>query len=718
MLDDISSKNENKRKITKISFPENESFNNSSKDHRSRENSNKFTDSLNSAFSKDDPQFNISLEKDQEKFEKEKQQKNNAETLVQHILKTECLRKGKCILTKPLSTRIILQESLAGKYMTKQDAYNAKVINDIIYNENTHLVSVFKDYLIFDDISEFLKRFYSGSESKTRLPKVYSFYDKYSKVFPNYIAIPENKFMFKNIERKQRAIDDQQKAEEKKEEKKVRGTDSEDDKILNTQFLQELSQDNHKPIPSSKIIDDSGEKESQTTLMKSYMKSAVSKNQNNETRREKRIEEMGIHELLDKFWQKNSIDINDLTSKTFDIDYSVTQKKTSEIKKEPPKSLPLNILPKKAENIKPVQIFSSKLVHIKTHAENKKPSVPVPLQKLFTNIPLKELPHTTSSGSPKTSLNAKIGGPSRNFNYAGGFTSKGRTMVQTGKIIKRTGSEVYIRSLSSSNKVQPFAIKYEISGNRIQAKNHNLRSQSTGKKEIPHDIQITRKNIINNNFNAQQSISSKMLPSLDYSPMMKKEVLAQKYNTSAKKRMSSQITEGTKTTSKDEAHSKGDFFAYVNALKDPWVIQPVITRKNSGARLEDNSPNKKRTLHKKALSTDINIGGQLTMQIKGRNQQKITDSDLGAAKTMVPRENAVPDLLPKSTNMHSSRKAEQVYLQNSKAISNIFPPSHLRFKSEYLNSLNTKQKMITRKMELSNSRKVLIPENANLRTLV
>ena len=39
--------------------------------------------------------------------------------------------------------------------------YNVKIINDIIYNENTNVVCIFKDYLIFDDVSEFLKRFYN-----------------------------------------------------------------------------------------------------------------------------------------------------------------------------------------------------------------------------------------------------------------------------------------------------------------------------------------------------------------------------------------------------------------------------------------------------------------------------------------------------------------------------------------------------------------------------
>jgi hypothetical protein len=94
--------------------------------------------------------------------------------------------------------------------LTSREYYNSKVVSDIIYNENTNIVSIFKDYLILDDISEFLKRIYAKQESTDRLPKVIDFYEKYSKVFPNYILLPESKIMFKNIERKQRFIDDQQ----------------------------------------------------------------------------------------------------------------------------------------------------------------------------------------------------------------------------------------------------------------------------------------------------------------------------------------------------------------------------------------------------------------------------------------------------------------------------------------------------------------------------
>ena len=102
----------------------------------------------------------------------------------------------------------MLRKSLNSKYLTSQDYFNSKITADIMYNESRHIVSIFKDYLIFDDFSEYLKRFYSRIESLERLPRVFNFYHYYSKVFPNYVAIPESKYMFKNIERKQKIIDE------------------------------------------------------------------------------------------------------------------------------------------------------------------------------------------------------------------------------------------------------------------------------------------------------------------------------------------------------------------------------------------------------------------------------------------------------------------------------------------------------------------------------
>ena len=49
--------------------------------------------------------------------------------------------------------------------------YEINIINNIIYNEKSHIVAKFKDYLILDDNSEFLKWYYKMNESYVRLPK-------------------------------------------------------------------------------------------------------------------------------------------------------------------------------------------------------------------------------------------------------------------------------------------------------------------------------------------------------------------------------------------------------------------------------------------------------------------------------------------------------------------------------------------------------------------
>lgn len=100
------------------------------------------------------------------------------------------------------------------------NAYNVQQINDIVYNEKANIVANFKDYLIFDDCSEFLKRFYRTKEIDERLPKLYDYYENYSKIFPNYIILPEAKYIYKNIQKKQRLIDTQQMLEADGQKKK------------------------------------------------------------------------------------------------------------------------------------------------------------------------------------------------------------------------------------------------------------------------------------------------------------------------------------------------------------------------------------------------------------------------------------------------------------------------------------------------------------------
>ena len=108
------------------------------------------------------------------------------------------------------------------KYSKLPLSYDVNIIENIIYNEKSHIVATFKDRLIIDDTGEFLKRYYKKNESDVRLPKFFEYYDLYSKIFPNYTAFNEGKYLYQNIQKKQRMIDLQEKLEleEKKNKEK------------------------------------------------------------------------------------------------------------------------------------------------------------------------------------------------------------------------------------------------------------------------------------------------------------------------------------------------------------------------------------------------------------------------------------------------------------------------------------------------------------------
>jgi hypothetical protein len=115
--------------------------------------------------------------------------------------------------------------------------FKNKILKDILYNEKSHLVANFKDFLIYDDSTEFLKRYYNKKESLVRLPKIFDFYEVNSKIFPNYIILTESRYIYKNIQRKQKLIDYLQYLEEKSKEK------SEKSNKKNAKFFNSLEYD-------------------------------------------------------------------------------------------------------------------------------------------------------------------------------------------------------------------------------------------------------------------------------------------------------------------------------------------------------------------------------------------------------------------------------------------------------------------------------------------
>ena len=105
------------------------------------------------------------------------------------------------------------------KYSETPTDFYSIIIDNIIYNEKSHIVATFKDRLIIDDTGEFLKRYYRMEESDIRLEKFYKYYELYSKIFPNYTAFNEGKYLYQNIQRKQRMIDLQEKMELERKKK-------------------------------------------------------------------------------------------------------------------------------------------------------------------------------------------------------------------------------------------------------------------------------------------------------------------------------------------------------------------------------------------------------------------------------------------------------------------------------------------------------------------
>ena len=114
----------------------------------------------------------------------------------------------------PFSTNIVLLRilehmshiKLYTKYSSYIYNYSNIIINKLIFNITCSALSKYKDFLILNEEREFIHRFYSKKELYNRLKKICNFYEKNSRIFPNYIILYENKYIYKNIRKKQKMI--------------------------------------------------------------------------------------------------------------------------------------------------------------------------------------------------------------------------------------------------------------------------------------------------------------------------------------------------------------------------------------------------------------------------------------------------------------------------------------------------------------------------------
>lgn len=102
-------------------------------------------------------------------------------------------------------------------YIDNYIPYNTLTLNALLSNGKCRTVATFKDFLIQDDQTEFLKRSYNHFESQIRIKKLIEFYITTSVIFPNYTPLYESKYIYRNVIQKQKVIDEQQQYEEQKE---------------------------------------------------------------------------------------------------------------------------------------------------------------------------------------------------------------------------------------------------------------------------------------------------------------------------------------------------------------------------------------------------------------------------------------------------------------------------------------------------------------------
>ena len=105
-------------------------------------------------------------------------------------------------------------------------------------------------------------------EIRKYLPKIFHYYESCSVIFPNYVVLHESKYIYKNIQKKQKVIDIQQEQEEKLEKMKSGLINIKDDvgknsdNLFNTKAINSiLGQTNTSNINKIFGIDNKNEKE-------------------------------------------------------------------------------------------------------------------------------------------------------------------------------------------------------------------------------------------------------------------------------------------------------------------------------------------------------------------------------------------------------------------------------------------------------------------------
>ena len=417
------------------------------------------------------------------------------------------------------------------KYNISTKTFNKYIINDIIFDHRNHIVAVFKNYLLWDESSEFLKRYYKKKDIFGRLPKISEYYEQYTLFSPNYLA---NEglliiIMIKWIKKKKKYMQYLEEKEEAEKNKKVKKNLNQNFEPLISEEILSLTKNRSKSFFSS-CIDLSKNTLELTTFDNDfdYNKRKKSENKiykeqnNNEFDNEEFKNSVSFTEIIDDLSSHFSVLINKNNNYK---DYKIKEKpiKNCETKK---------IISKNDINIKN-NTKKSNTKQIKQKCLTKKPSLNkqqmlMKKEKEILPMKIKEI-HKINKVQKKT--NTKKSVLSKDKNKIEKIKEKVNDNKDNNKIqpnskdVKRFQKVTIINiNLKENKDINNNTKNNEVQLNKMNVKNISILNSNSGKNKKEVKVYNENLNIINTiaNINPQYYSISKLINNNKQSSSKKK----------------------------------------------------------------------------------------------------------------------------------------------------------------------------------------------------
>ena len=193
------------------------------------------------------------------------------------------------------------------KYTTTKRTYNKFIINSMIFDRRIHKVAVFKNNLLWDESSEFLKRFYKKKESKERIPKISEYYEKYTLFPPVYFGLEGLIVIIMNkwTKKKKNYLEY---VEDHEEDKKKIKTKESFEPLINSSSLNNITSSNKSFISKNTLELTKFENESKKSLMNKNKND--NKNKNHANKEKNKIDNLSFSDIMDDLSSNYSVIIN------------------------------------------------------------------------------------------------------------------------------------------------------------------------------------------------------------------------------------------------------------------------------------------------------------------------------------------------------------------------------------------------------------------------